>query len=300
MYIDADTGIAEVSANVFMENRSGWLGGGAWIESPTATISGNQWLDNVAEGASGGALWWKGETLTVVNNAATGNQAGNDGGGFAITPSVSLTMVNNTLSENSASGNGGGAAFRVEGVTELLQVYNNIIWGNAASGDGDDVYLAGTGSSKQFRYNNAHGMYGVWDSAANNMDLAPMFYDPLNDDYHLRYNSPCLDAGDNAAPGIPLTDMDGNPRILDGTVDLGAYEFNNDEAHPADLNENWILEASEYTAYAAAWKNDQTWSAGPVPIPADYVTRAGYLKEKGGAYYNDGGAKPICWKDGTP
>jgi hypothetical protein len=45
--------------------------------------------------------------------------------------------------------------------------------------------------------------------------------------------SPCIDAGTNPPPnGLPLTDIDGNPRILDGDgngsviADMGAYEYN--------------------------------------------------------------------------
>ena len=33
----------------------------------------------------------------------------------------------------------------MDGVTEILHVYNNIIWGNTASGNGADVHLAGSG-----------------------------------------------------------------------------------------------------------------------------------------------------------
>ena len=68
--------------------------------------------------------------------------------------------------------------------------------------------------------------------------------DPLDDvwvgngDYHLQQGSPCINSGDNTAlpadstdldndgdttEPIPL-DLDGNPRILDGVVNMGAYE----------------------------------------------------------------------------
>ena len=55
-------------------------------------------------------------------------------------------------------------------------------------------------------------------------NLDPVFVDPDNNDYHLSAASPCRDTGDNGAPGLPVNDMDGQPRIMNGVVDMGAYE----------------------------------------------------------------------------
>jgi hypothetical protein len=58
-------------------------------------------------------------------------------------------------------------------------------------------------------------------------------WDGVDDDYgdlHLGAGSPAVDSGTNSAISLP-TDLDSNPRIVDGdgdgtaTVDMGAYEF---------------------------------------------------------------------------
>jgi len=208
-------------------------------------------------------------------------------------------MVNNTISDNSAIGNGGGLAVSISGTSEILNVFNNIIWGNSASGNGSDVYLAGTGSKKSFINNDVDGMYGVWDITANLIDAAPAYFDPVNGDYHLRSASACINAGTNGAPSIPPYDLDGNNRTNAAIVDLGCYEFNNTAFHPADTNQNWQITAAEYANYAAAWKNSQAWPTGPSQVPADYVTRAGYIQNVSTNYHNDGAGAPLGWKTGS-
>jgi hypothetical protein len=73
-----------------------------------------------------------------------------------------------------------------------------------------------------------------------NIDADPCFVDTgywdanglwVEGDYHLLEASPCIDAGDpNYIAGPNETDLDGNPRVVDGdndgnsVVDMGAYE----------------------------------------------------------------------------
>jgi len=54
--------------------------------------------------------------------------------------------------------------------------------------------------------------------------------DPASDDFHLRYDSPCIDSGTDLT-GTISDDFDGTPRPLDGDFDgvaefdIGAYEY---------------------------------------------------------------------------
>ena len=64
-----------------------------------------------------------------------------------------------------------------------------------------------------------------------NINANPLFINPAQGDYHLQQGSPSIDTGDNQALNLPDTDLDGDPRILDGNgdenaiVDMGVDEF---------------------------------------------------------------------------
>ncbi len=61
-------------------------------------------------------------------------------------------------------------------------------------------------------------------SGVGNMTNAPLFVNYAGGNLRLQSNSPCINSGNNAYV-VGSTDLDGRPRIVGGTVDMGAYEF---------------------------------------------------------------------------
>jgi hypothetical protein len=57
----------------------------------------------------------------------------------------------------------------------------------------------------------------------SNITNYPAFIDYASGNYHLQTNSPCINSGTSLA--FALTDLDGNPRVVDGLLDIGAYEY---------------------------------------------------------------------------
>ncbi len=87
------------------------------------------------------------------------------------------------------------------------------------SGQAEFVWRGHTYSSfSQFQQGSGQATHGVWGN--------PHWVDPVNGDFHLQAGSPAIDRGDPAYQAAPEeTDLDGEARIANGRVDIGADEY---------------------------------------------------------------------------
>ena len=157
-------------------------------------------LSNNSAGANGG-----GSRDSTLNNCTLSGNTANYGGG-----SFGGTLNNCTLSGNTAFISGGGGGIR--GGT----LNNCIVWGNTYDGGGTENYYNSTLSHSN--------TYPPPSEGDGNISVDPLFVDATNGDYRLQAGSLCIDAGNNDYV-TTATDLDGNPRIVNDTVDMGAYEF---------------------------------------------------------------------------
>ncbi|TPW09388.1 MAG: hypothetical protein FD127_4156, partial [Acidimicrobiaceae bacterium] len=83
---------------------------------------------------------------------------------------------------------------------------------------------------------------GGWPGAGN-IDADPLFLDAAAGDLHLLPASPCRNAGEPGSVfAAEAVDQDGDPRVLEGRVDMGADEFAD------DCNGNGLLDWQELQA----------------------------------------------------
>ncbi|GAH63798.1 unnamed protein product, partial [marine sediment metagenome] len=245
---ESTVGTITLASNVFDGNSAEAFGGGAYAETEVGgqtILRKNTFINNTAHSSGGGARLRSvsGGTMTLTNNVFYSNSVmptwQGEGGGATVTCGTGGTAIltNNTVVGNSASGGLSGSAgggirlllFTATGEAKAF-IYNNIIWGNIADGAADlwvQDGAVGPGGPPPIKpavylfnndYSDFHIIWGDNLSEGNNIDADPL----LSSSFHLQLGSPCIDTGTNGAPGIPLTDFENEPRIIDGDFDGSA------------------------------------------------------------------------------
>ena len=190
----------------------GGQGGGIDISYYCNPVVLNNKLNNNSA-MNGGAIYDDGQSLFEGNLIINNN--GGRGGGVFFHDNYSI-FINNTVSGNGASWNGGG--LYINGNVEIV---NNIIWGNASQ---EGSQLSIHSGNPSIAYCNIQDT--LWPGIGN-IDVDPLFRDPVNGDFHLMSiacgdsaDSPCIDAGD---PDILDSLLDCSWGLGGPRSDMGAY-----------------------------------------------------------------------------
>lgn len=243
----------------FLFNRAGFGGGVSLVQAGfcatplQASFDGCSFEHNSAMKGGGvfncinsGATYWVKATYT--NCEFIGNKATLDGGGFWANGGggVQAFIYNTLFTRNEADG-AGNAMYCI---TSATNVYNSVFYDNTADDGGVGIYVLydrpGFSIRNSILYHNgtrelsgsepgeifaSHNLVeGGWGDGTNHtIDADPLFVDPDFLDFSIQEGSPCVDAGYDYS-GMPATDANGNPRVMDGdadgvpVVDMGLYE----------------------------------------------------------------------------
>ena len=184
------------------------------------TITGTGWNSVFAAGvcASAGVV----ENCLIKGNSA---RCYNDNGGIetsALNLSGTAQAANCTIVGNAATQNGSGRKPMTTYVASGAKIVNCVIFGNSCE-VADYTVWAGTAAN----YVNCVSDSSAAINATCLTAVDPGFADAANGDYAPTYASPLRDAGSNAdyAAAVSETDLKGNARILNDTIDVGALEY---------------------------------------------------------------------------
>lgn len=265
----------------------------------------------------GGALIAYLGNVTVTDNVIFGNSAAAGAGVIMIQG----YLINNTIVANNTTSLGGeaGPAGNVYIVFDVglqdCQVKNNIICGSTSGGG---IYWEGSDpqpGSVAFNnvWDNFPGNYSKFDlenmgqilydgdidmtGQAGNISTDPMFLNPMNRDYHLTLESPCVNAGDPdlEVPEAAL-DIDGEARVYAARIDIGADEYvgyvkpvasAGHDVHVLEPFEPVTLDGSGSFFYDPCGVRTFQWAqvAGPnVVVDDPTVAQPGFVPEEFGQY----------------
>ena len=238
-------------------------GGGLYMDGLNSRINNsfilNNYIGTAGESMGGGAYMIVG---TGYNLVVANNYSSHRGGGIFM---ESATFFNNTIAYNYSPNPKDGADDNSEGGSGLfqyadgnqrlsnLELYNCIFYGNYgvsissnATGTFNDAYNCYVQGSI---YTGLNGKFPLSKDNQVGQDLSNPFSvgsdAQIENNYRLIAGSSCINKGTEVVDGkildLPSTDMDYTNRIKDCTVDIGAYERDNEDTTFPDANDVYYV-----------------------------------------------------------
>jgi hypothetical protein len=222
---------SEMSGNV-----SAWSGGGGEMTETASLIMNNVMIsDNYAEGSGGGLLIFGNDGIVKLSNSVITGNSGSFGswgslGAGILVGSCNAVFTNVTFSDNFCEL--AGACWVSFGT--IVTFVDCIMWNNSPDEIGiNDSPTYPTEITISY-CDIQGGEAGIEVPATvtlnwleGNIDEDPLFAFTGEHLYSLLENSPCINTGipDTTGLNLPEFDFAGNPRVLDGRIEMGAYEF---------------------------------------------------------------------------
>jgi hypothetical protein len=244
-------------------NQAQGRGAGVWFTRASVTLEDTELNSNSANGSDsgGGAVYLDDGaplgSLTIKRCKLTGNHATLSGA--AVGCGGAASIFNTLISDNDAGSQRGGAINHFGDGSFIM--YNATVVGNVSTSDNGGINFPNTNTcsgASEIKIINSI----LWDNDGtltngtanlrigsgcvnsdnttvdyscigddNEDDVLPSHVGPWSTDYdpqmiNLRPQpgSPCIDSGDNGSTD-GSADLDGSPRIQNGAVDMGAYEY---------------------------------------------------------------------------
>ncbi|WP_298767438.1 choice-of-anchor Q domain-containing protein [uncultured Polaribacter sp.] len=172
--------------------------------------------------SGGGSLNLNIEGALITNNTATTNSNGSlfwfrqDNGGSQTAQIVNSTFVNNNILS-------GTPIINYLNSVPTINIYNSIFWENT-NGNTTLVNALQSGTLGVISNSISNKGFTGNGNTSNISTSDPLFEDSVNRNYILKFNSPAIDTGDNSFVTV-TKDLFGTDRVLNTTVDIGAFEF---------------------------------------------------------------------------
>jgi predicted outer membrane repeat protein len=220
-------GTVNISNCYFKSNQSNTYGGAIYIYNSTVNINHSVFAGNVSETTGSAIRVGDVGTFHLHNSLVVGNYSHTSGTIWASTFSNSSahTIRNSTIAHNKQLNSNSSSTASTVALNNEASISNSIIYGNSPA-----IQVLGTGvgfshNITQSSSSSASGTNILYTDplfiAPGDVNNAPFEIAGLN--YRLDILSEGIDYGLNASVS-GTTDLDGNVRIQNSTVDLGAYE----------------------------------------------------------------------------